>query len=794
MGIISFGGGYFQFAINGTNYCGPGWTAGVFDNSGVEATEASSQFLTSVDKACMDHDTAYGLATNAMDILTADLKLMADIAGLYTQGNIESAYDLVLSVGIFAAFAAKTLLWDLPKAAIDGIGTIIDFAKYMVMEVAEFLGIVDSSSSSESNSAVYGILPEDYYGAANGQTRLITVIALKSDEDIDYEELSEELDFNVEEYTHTNINQVGSINVSGNLLGPTAGVIYLPMSEQQNVEDAATVFTQLSYDTTTVEIPIDMDPWGYNYDSSSSDTYQNSYLSLEDIQNYMFTQNMLMVEEDLRWIEEQVRWIEHESIINAMLKYSNTSIEYFDNDEHIDDTQTDDDLSVPSEDSSDDSSEVLPQDIQNESGNNETVEYIRIDIIDDIVGVVNLKSYLGEDLDEMFELDINQQFRATYVQEEELLYAGDSFYMPADRRSSITNPGGMYFAVSQNTVTIGNDGTLIENSDNDEQHIDDTQTVEYIRIDIIEDIVGVVNLKSYLGEDLEEIFELDINAEFRATYLQEEELLYLGDSFYMPADRRSSIVDPCGMYFAVSQDTGTINDVTTNFCPYSWDPLVLDLNGDSQVSFVELDKSNVFFDLNADSINKHTAWIDKNDGFLVYDENNNKKIDNINELFGNNVVDGFTDLQNRIDSNSDGVINYQDENFNKLKVWQDKNQDGVSQKDELFALDELGITEIRTSNTIIDDNGQITRVTHEGTFVRNGEEHYMADVVFEYDSFVAKFADTNVSDDNFLSLNDINRIIENINSFVVDDGIDMQNCNNIKNNDTIMQIVMSGWN
>jgi hypothetical protein len=669
-----------EFGFKGTNYCGPGYTAGVFDSSGKLVTENGSVYTTSVDKACKDHDDAYELATNAADILIADLKLMADVAGLYTQGKIESPYDLALSVGIFAAFAVKTVLWDLPNTFID----IVQDAYEMIKDAA--IGIYDylSNSSSSENSLGLGSndesfwgLPDDYYGATNGQTKQITVIALKSASSTVYDELSAILGFDVEDYTRTNINQAYGDHIhSGGLTAASDEALYLPLSEESKVDEAICNLTELSYETVTIEIPIDMEPWGYNYDSfSSMDSYQThasnpySYDYWDYINNNIFSQSMLSMEEDLRWIEEQVRWIE----LSTMFEYTNTLIEDLDNNEYIDDAQTDDDLFAPSEDSP------------------------------------------------------------------------------------------------------------------------NFETVEYIRIDIIEDIVSIDKLKSYLGDDLEEIFELDINAEFRATYVQAEELLYLGDSFYMPADRRSSIIESDMMYcyLTISQDTITISN---DDCPSGWDPLVLDLNGNSQISFVELDKSNVFFDLNADGIRKHTAWIDKDDGFIVYDENGNGKIDNINELFGNDTVDGFADIKNRIDSNGDGIIDASDEKFNDLKVWQDKNQDGMSQKDELFTLDELGITEIRTSNTLVDNNEQITRVANEGTFVKNSKERYMADVIFEYDPYASADRSFETYSDSFLTSNDINRIIQDINSFAVDNGIDIRNDNGIKNNDAFMQIVMSGWN
>jgi hypothetical protein len=46
------------------------------------------------------------------------------------------------------------------------------------------------------------------------------------------------------------------------------------------------------------------------------------------------------------------------------------------------------------------------------------------------------------------------------------------------------------------------------------------------------------------------------------------------------------------------------------------------------------------------------------------------------------------------DTNHDGVINNLDANFARLQVWQDLNQDGICQPDEMQTLTQPGITSI----------------------------------------------------------------------------------------------------
>lgn len=81
---------------------------------------------------------------------------------------------------------------------------------------------------------------------------------------------------------------------------------------------------------------------------------------------------------------------------------------------------------------------------------------------------------------------------------------------------------------------------------------------------------------------------------------------------------------------------------------------------------------------------------------LAIDVNGDGMISMGEELFGDRdgeKANGFEALRD-LDTNGDGVISAKDRNFNRLVLWQDKNGDGVSQKDELIPLKEKGITSI----------------------------------------------------------------------------------------------------
>jgi Ca2+-binding RTX toxin-like protein len=180
--------------------------------------------------------------------------------------------------------------------------------------------------------------------------------------------------------------------------------------------------------------------------------------------------------------------------------------------------------------------------------------------------------------------------------------------------------------------------------------------------------------------------------------------------------------------------------------PWYHDPLVLDLNGNG-LDLVGANGS-VLFDHNADGIKTGTGWAAPSDGFLVRDLDGNGTIDSGRELFGVDTVlsngtlaaNGFAALAN-LDSNADGKITSADTAFGELKVWQDLNQDGISQGDELKTLDELGITSIDAtgSNTGVQQIINGNRVALSGTFTRNGVTQTAAAMDLETNNFYSEF-------------------------------------------------------
>ncbi|MEI7430313.1 MAG: calcium-binding protein, partial [Betaproteobacteria bacterium] len=187
------------------------------------------------------------------------------------------------------------------------------------------------------------------------------------------------------------------------------------------------------------------------------------------------------------------------------------------------------------------------------------------------------------------------------------------------------------------------------------------------------------------------------------------------------------------------------------------DPFTLDLNGDG-INTVGINPANpILFDLDGDGIKTATGWIGASDGLLALDRNGNGAIDDGRELFGDATplysggmaVDGFDAIAQE-DSNGDGLISALDAHFADLRVWQDLNQDGLSQVNELKTLTQLGIASISVAKTehlsvmadgnAIADYGSFTWAN--GTSGGAGTVSPLADVNLIQDTFHSQFTDT----------------------------------------------------
>ena len=167
------------------------------------------------------------------------------------------------------------------------------------------------------------------------------------------------------------------------------------------------------------------------------------------------------------------------------------------------------------------------------------------------------------------------------------------------------------------------------------------------------------------------------------------------------------------------------------------DPIVLDFDGDG-LAF-QTGAEAVRFDLDADGFAEYTAWPAAGDGVLVMDRDGSGVIENGREVVSENFAEGgFADSLDALislDENGDGVLDRNDSAFAELQVWNDLNQDGVSQANELATLDQLGIRSFDLAAAMIEQSVDGQRV-----FAKSGAETNDGGVVDFYAIMLASRA------------------------------------------------------
>jgi hypothetical protein len=137
-------------------------------------------------------------------------------------------------------------------------------------------------------------------------------------------------------------------------------------------------------------------------------------------------------------------------------------------------------------------------------------------------------------------------------------------------------------------------------------------------------------------------------------------------------------------------------DVDLRAPNYSGAPIVLDLDGDG-IELTNWRDAPIRFDMNADGRSDLTGWVAPDDALLAIDLNSNGQIDDGSEVVFQPKLDGaLSDLEGLrlYDSNANGFIDAGDAQFDAFRVWQDANQNGISDAGELRTLTEAGIAEI----------------------------------------------------------------------------------------------------
>jgi hypothetical protein len=174
-------------------------------------------------------------------------------------------------------------------------------------------------------------------------------------------------------------------------------------------------------------------------------------------------------------------------------------------------------------------------------------------------------------------------------------------------------------------------------------------------------------------------------------------------------------------------------------------PIVIDLASNG----IRLGEEGVGvrFDVNADGIRDHVQWVRPggDEAFLALDRSGNGLVDDGAELFGvgtpmllegRKAPNGFVGLaqydQRQLGGNDDGLITEADAIWPQLRVWLDKDANGVATADEMRTLRSQGITALETIPKVrkyVDEAGNVIPFWAWARAATNGRM-LMVDVFF----------------------------------------------------------------
>jgi hypothetical protein len=146
------------------------------------------------------------------------------------------------------------------------------------------------------------------------------------------------------------------------------------------------------------------------------------------------------------------------------------------------------------------------------------------------------------------------------------------------------------------------------------------------------------------------------------------------------------------------------------------DPLVLNFGGTA----AQLTNQRFSFDLNADGQTELINGLTGGSGFLVFDRNNDGKINNGREMFGPSSGNGFAELS-ALDDDKNGWIDENDSAYNQLQVWQ--GAEGKLQSLASAGVGAIALSHISTPFSIKNDaNDLMAQVRSSGIFLQHDGE------------------------------------------------------------------------
>jgi len=176
---------------------------------------------------------------------------------------------------------------------------------------------------------------------------------------------------------------------------------------------------------------------------------------------------------------------------------------------------------------------------------------------------------------------------------------------------------------------------------------------------------------------------------------------------------------------------GVVSPLPVNASHNCESPLILDLDG-LGIATTGFDYP-VLFDMNNDGEPEPIGWTawTSDEAFLWLDRNSNRRVDDGSELFGTatplssggTASNGFEALAEfdlpAMGGNADRRITADDDVWNRLRLWVDRNHNGVSERQEIQNLRRWGIVSLDLFYVEVNElDGAANRIMFRGSFTR----------------------------------------------------------------------------
>ena len=154
-------------------------------------------------------------------------------------------------------------------------------------------------------------------------------------------------------------------------------------------------------------------------------------------------------------------------------------------------------------------------------------------------------------------------------------------------------------------------------------------------------------------------------------------------------------------------------------------PIVVTLNEEDKLELISFKDSFISFDYNDNGLGRKTSWITGSNALVVFDHDKSNSVNKAAEIVLSawcpQAKTDFEAMLCTFDSNKDKKFDPQDKEFGKFYLWQDKNQNGISDDGELTSFIEAGLK-------VIDFN---TQLPIEDLAMKDLGAHNIADVTWE---------------------------------------------------------------